>query len=188
MPRNEADKHLEELMVVYYDDALRLAHRKAGNQLQAKVDVEGLGQTACRKVAQEMKKTRFEYRGDDEFRRFFLNAVERKINDKYRYHLAEKRNLKRERQLAPGTGAQHQPIAACGETPSGAMKRDERQQRIEAALAHLSAEERQVVQLRYLQKRTLQETSEAVGKSIGSVRNRLAKGLAKLSALLPDEL
>ncbi len=57
-------------------------------------------------------------------------------------------------------------------------------QRVRAALAELSAEQRQVLELAYFEGQSCSEISDRIGIPIGTVKSRLAAALGKLRQTL----
>jgi len=78
---------------------------------------------------------------------------------------------------APGTG----------ETPDDALARTELRLKIEAALAKLSPEHREVVLLKDVQGLAYKEIAEVMQSSIGTVMSRLFYARQKLQTMLLDE-
>ena len=65
--------------------------------------------------------------------------------------------------------------------PSGAV--DERL-RIQGALRHLPATQRAVLVLRFYEELSVEETAEALGRSVGTIKSQTSRGLAALRGLL----
>lgn len=63
----------------------------------------------------------------------------------------------------------------------------ERRDRIQAALAQIPTEQRQVIELAYLQGMTQSEIVKATGLSLGTVKTRIRLGLKKLRSLYDTE-
>jgi len=74
-----------------------------------------------------------------------------------------------------------------GESPDEAMARGELRVKIEAALAKLSPEHREVVLLKDVQGLAYKEIAEVMGSSIGTVMSRLFYARQKLQTLLRHE-
>ena len=74
-----------------------------------------------------------------------------------------------------------------GESPDEAMARSELRVKIEAALAKLSPEHREVVLLKDVQGLAYKEIAEVMGSSIGTVMSRLFYARQKLQTLLRHE-
>jgi len=76
---------------------------------------------------------------------------------------------------------------AGGESPDDTMAHGELRAKIQAALAKLSAEHREVVILKDIQGLSYKEIAEAMSTSLGTVMSRLFYARQKLQALLKDE-
>jgi RNA polymerase sigma-70 factor (ECF subfamily) len=76
---------------------------------------------------------------------------------------------------------------AGGESPDESMAHGELRMKIQAALAKLSAEHREVVLLKDVQGLSYKEIAEAMASSLGTVMSRLFYARQKLQALLKDE-
>ena len=77
-------------------------NKHASSLLLARESAEDLAQSACREVVRQVQEGRLELRSDAEFKQWLYQAGLHKLQDRAKYHLAGKRDLRREvRQVAP---------------------------------------------------------------------------------------
>jgi RNA polymerase sigma-70 factor (ECF subfamily) len=77
-------------------------------------------------------------------------------------------------------------LAASEETPSTAAQRKEAQERVRAALAALSEQEREVVVLRYLEQLSSREVAVVLGISEAAAKKRALRALQRLRERLRE--
>ncbi|MFP2956621.1 sigma-70 family RNA polymerase sigma factor [Myxococcus sp. 1LA] len=83
-------------------------------------------------------------------------------------------------------GASHQgpPVSAMPPAPDEAASQEEARGQVQAALARLPPEQREVVELAYFEGLSQREISERTGDPLGTVKTRARLALEKLGALL----
>jgi RNA polymerase sigma-70 factor (sigma-E family) len=106
-----------------------------------------------------------------------ITAYVRKILT--RIYLNERRRLWRK--LERLTGAPPEPPAAPGPAPEQRML-------VMAALAQVPRRQRAALVLRYWEDLSVEETADALGCSVGTVKSQCARGLRRLRELLPTDL
>ena len=72
------------------------------------------------------------------------------------------------------------------EPPDGAVERESRADGLHRALTHLSARQREVLQLVFYHDLTVEEAATVMRVSVGSARTHYARGKANLAAMLGD--
>jgi RNA polymerase sigma-70 factor (ECF subfamily) len=77
-------------------------------------------------------------------------------------------------------------LAVEGTTPLETAERRQARERIQAALAELPAEQRQVLELGYFEGLTQSEIAERVGEPLGTIKSRVRAALEKLARTLAD--
>lgn len=128
----------------------------------------------------------FRSREDASFLAWLKTIADNRIRDALRAQQAKKRGGDRRRVTAgvnedsPFVNDLVAEYAATSATPSREVARREAIQAIQVALAGLSEEYRLVVQLRYFEGLSLEETAEAVGKTKGAVRGILDRAKQKI--------
>lgn len=159
---------------------------KAGAAVRGKESCSDLVQSVCREVLEGAG--RFDYRGEAAFRQWLFTTALRKIVARQRHHLAEKRDVRRERLLSPIESASRDRDlleAYTGlHTPSRLAAAREEVERVELAIARLPEEYREVICLSRLMGLGHAEIAEQLGRSEGAVRVLLHRALARLSRLL----
>lgn len=78
-------------------------------------------------------------------------------------------------------------VADDAPSPSSALDRGARAQRLARALATLAPRQREVLHLTFYEELTLREAAEIMGISIGSARQHYDRGKERLRTLLHDE-
>jgi RNA polymerase sigma-70 factor (ECF subfamily) len=115
-------------------------------------------------------------------------AGDRIIDTHRRHIISQRRSITREDQIARLRDESSQELArrflANDTSPSNRVSRDERREQVMAALAALSARDREVLVLRYLEQRGAAETAEALGITEGAVKARLLRALIHMRSRL----
>jgi RNA polymerase sigma-70 factor (ECF subfamily) len=111
----------------------------------------------------------------------------------HRWHLrTRKRNIEREQVGLPLPNESAVQLADRlawrGSSPSARLLRDERRDRVQAALASLSEGDREVLVLRYLEHLSTREIAAILGLAESSVKTRQLRALRRLGDLLGDDL
>lgn len=173
-----------EALLEHHLPALRAYIRsRAGAAVRRRESGSDLVQSVCREVLEHA--SRFQHPSESAFRRWLFTTALRKIVDRREFHLAEKRDAGRE--VAPADeSAQRALLEAYSSfsSPSRGAILQEEIERIESAMESLSEEQREVVTLAHLVGLSRAEIAEQVGKSEGSVRMILHRGLARLAVVL----
>ena len=82
-------------------------------------------------------------------------------------------------------GAANEPIVAAGTTPLELVERRQARERIQAALAQLSPEQRRVLELGYFEGLSQSEIAAKLDEPLGTVKTRVRAALQKLAELVP---
>jgi RNA polymerase sigma-70 factor (ECF subfamily) len=116
-------------------------------------------------------------------------AVDRLIEQHRRHIQAAQRSvLREEREVADRSAAElARQLAGSEETPSGAAQRKEVQERVRAALAALSEQEREVVALRYLEQLSARDVAAVLGIGEAAAKKRALRALQRLRESLRGE-
>jgi RNA polymerase sigma-70 factor (ECF subfamily) len=116
------------------------------------------------------------------------------IIDAHRKHrVAQRRSLDREQPLVSGLPADQSSLDLAGRlfdqelTPATAAIRQELQRSLEAALARMSEEDREVILMRHFEQLGNQEVAEALGLSEPAAAMRYLRAVRRLRALLNPE-
>jgi RNA polymerase sigma-70 factor (ECF subfamily) len=77
-------------------------------------------------------------------------------------------------------------LVASGTSPSGRLMREEARAALMAALDRMSAQDREVLALRYLEQRPLEDVAVALGLGLSAVKMRHLRALQRLREMMPD--
>jgi len=120
---------------------------------------------------------RARYDGRSSFRTWVFGVIRRTAASERRKAWLRGLLLKREaRSLTPEASA----------PPDAEFERDSRRNSLRHALAHLSARQREVLQLVFYHDLTVEEAAAVMAVSVGSARTHYARGKARLAVLLGD--
>lgn len=167
------------LMERHLPGLLAYVRAHAGRRLLQQDASMDLVQSACREVLQDVGK--HDYRDEAGFRHWLFLAAERKILDRAKYHGREKRNGVAD--ISPSVAEDRALLAGYSGigTPSQAAAAREEVERMEAALAKLSEEHREVILLSKIVGLSHAQIAERLGKSEVAVRSLLHRALAGLA-------
>jgi RNA polymerase sigma-70 factor (ECF subfamily) len=184
----EAKARLLALLDERRPQLLAYIQRQLGSRLRQKVEAEDVLQEtsmdAVRRVAEfaDLEREPFgwlcqiaEHRLIDAHRKFFQSqkrAGDREVS------IDEQRN--------DAGGKFADLLVASMTTPSAAFSRNHKEFRLQAAMAELPEETRDVLRLRYVEGLQTKEIAERIGKSDGAVRVLLTRSVQKLQELLTD--
>ena len=175
---------LEEVCRRYGGRASRIASRKLGRSLRARVETADIAQEAMLDLVRSPGRQRFP--SEASFLAWLNVVVERKVIKAARRWHASRRNIAREVGPHPALG----DLAGEGTTPSQACAREERADALAAAIHSLSPADRALVISRLLLRLPWAAVARVVGASEAAaqmrllrVRKRLARRLAGLWAL-----
>lgn len=132
-------------------------------------------------VARDLERRRFRPRstGDpsDARRRWVFSIAHNRAMD------AHRRSTRRGRHVAD---ASLDDLEAAGRTAAADAERDDIDHELVAALATLSAEQRETVALRFIGDLSLEEVAQITGRSVGAVKALQHRGIERLRKSLGD--
>jgi RNA polymerase sigma-70 factor (ECF subfamily) len=121
-------------------------------------------------------------------------AKDHVIDAHRRHRQAQRRSLDREQPLVPAVLADHSSFDLAGQlldqelTPASAAIRHELQRRLDAAIAELGADDREVILMRHGEQLSNQDVAAALGLSEAAASMRYLRAVRRLrTALLPGE-
>lgn len=169
---------VDELLLVYLPRLQAFLRLRAGPALLARESASDLAQSVCRDVLENLE--RFQYRGEENFRRWLYATAVRKIADRYEFWNAQKRDIRLE-VVAPGDESLplEDYLTIC--TPSREAMAREELATVQAALDRLPDEQREAILLSRVLGLGRTEVAEVMGRSEGSVRMLLCRGLATVA-------
>lgn len=178
---------LSQLLLLHYDDLQRHLATRISAELQCRLDPDDVLQQTFVRAAQSIERFESQHRGA--FGAWLRTIAENLVKD------AEKRG-RRERRAAPslnpprpGSGGSSwaalvERLAGDGSGPSKAIQRRESIRCLQAALASLPADQREVVQRHYLQGESFEEIAQALNRTKEATRGVCFRARQNLRALL----
>lgn len=169
---------------------LAYIERQLGAALRRKIEPEDILQEVA---ADALRSVPGCSPASDELFGWLCQVAERRIIDAHRrYFGARKRDASKEVPLAPA-GQESRAglidwLIASMTTPSQAYSRNQREQKLHAALETLPPEHRELLRLRYVERMQTKDIARQLGKTDGAIRVTLTRLLRRLQQMLgPDE-
>ena len=166
----------------------RLRNFAAGQldpELSAQIDASDIVQEALLAAVRAFP----QFRGQtiEEWEAWLVQIVRREVHDARRYWHQPRRTLRRQagslENNSDGNGVPSQ-----GSTPSTPTLRDEQARLILELIAKLPPEEEEVVRLKHLDGKSLDDISETIGRSPAGTAGLLKRAMARLRESLPEPL
>ncbi len=155
----------DQLFALHVDQLLVFIRARLGGGLREKIEPEDILQDAHLAAWKGFEE--FDYSDEGAFRRWMCRIINNRLRDAHDYYAAKKR----------------QPVAQPKSAPTGpltALGRAETRQSIDAALASLSDDHRQVLLLRYFEGLSTEEAGLRMNRPAGAIRNLCARALVEL--------
>lgn len=163
-----------------------LAHAHLDRRLVGKLEPSDIVQQTLLKAHQGLADLRD--RAPATVAAWLRQILTREMIDAHRHFHRDKRNSDRERALAAGLDRSaagfEDWIAADHTSPSTAASKNEQLLKLANALLELPVEQREVVILKYLRDRPIQQIADETSRTTASVAGLLRRGLARLRRLL----
>jgi RNA polymerase sigma-70 factor (ECF subfamily) len=179
---------LDRLLELYLPELEAFVKKRAGKPLRVNESSADIVQSVCREVLQHAD--RFRHPSEVAFKQWLYTTALRKISSRLDFYHAQKRDLGRAENFAPGSvdsaADQVFEFHKSFSSPSRHMMVREEAERIEGAFAQLSEEQREVVTLAHVLGLSRAEIGERMNKSEGAVRVLLHRALARVSELLAE--
>ena len=163
----------ETLAARLHDPLDRYVRLRVGPHLRQKVEIEDVLQEAFTKAFTSI--AQFRGRSEQQFLKWLQAIAERVILKLARYHRRDQVLFVEQK------GAPFRDV-----TPSRAMQRDERFERLQQALESLSPDHREVITLARLQGLRTEEIARRMNRSTNAVLNVLFRALSKLREAFGD--
>ena len=166
---------------------LKIAEEELGADLQGKVGASDLVQESMADALRGF--ARFRGTTPADWLAWLGQVLRHNLRDCARhYRGADKRDVRREVPLDNGStsSAPALPLAADDTGPDDALLAAERAQRLERAVARLSAEHQQVLRLRHQEDLPFEEIGRRLGRSAEAARKLWARALARLAEALGE--
>jgi RNA polymerase sigma-70 factor (ECF subfamily) len=181
---------LAEFLELRRPALIAFIERRLGSALRGKVESQDVFQDLSIKSLHELPQT--DLTGRDPFG-WLCHLAEQCIVDGHRHFAADKRASGREvagNMLAKDASQDLIALLAASLTsPTQAVVRDERQRRLQVAMASFTDEQREVLRLRYVEGLATKDVAQRLNKSDVATRVLLTRLVQKLQELLgPGEL
>jgi RNA polymerase sigma-70 factor, ECF subfamily len=177
---------IDQLLARHLPGLTAFVRLRLGPVIRSNESCADIVQSACREVL--VHADRFQFGGDANFRNWLFTTALRKITDRKRYWLAEKRRAPREARTAKEPGASDVEVTDCYRaaftSPSQAAMKREDIDALERAFDRLSAEDREVVVLARIVGMTAAEIARDKNQTVGAVRTRLSRAMVRLATLM----
>lgn len=168
---------LEQLLAQYLPQLHAFVRVRLG-PLRARESSMDVVQSICRELLDV--RTPFEFRGEERFRAWLFTAALNKLNDKRSFHGQQRRDVRREDPHADEASR----LVASLLTPSVDAIGKETAEALQAALAALSEEHREVVTMARIVGLPHRVIAEVLGRSEIAVRQLLVRALLRLATEL----
>ncbi len=179
---------LDRLLELYLPELEAFVARRAGKPVREHESAADIVQSVCREVLQHAG--RFRHPSEVAFKQWLYTTALRKISSRIDFYRAQKRDLGRAENFAPGSvdeaSSQVAEFYQSFSSPSRNLMLQEEVARIEGAFLQLTDEQREVVTMAHVLGLTRAEIGERLGKSEGAVRVLLHRALARVSELLAE--
>lgn len=176
----------DNLLESYRGYLWALAHSQLDRQLQGKLDATDIVQQTLLKAHAGLGELRD--RNPNVLVAWLRQILASVLTDEIRHLHRDKRDIDRERSLAAdvnqsATGME-QWLVADQTSPSMAAQRNEQLLHLANSLLALPVDQREVVILKHLRERTLQQIAEETQRSVPAVAGLLRRGLATLREVM----
>ncbi len=163
---------VSKLLAAYHPMLLARAEARMDRTLRARSEPEDLLQQVYLEVFRRIDQ--FEHRGPNSFINWVLTILDNKLTDAARALHRQMRDIARE--MAPGASRGTQSyvnlldhVYQDSTTPSRVIRHDEAIAALLTCVTHLPESHRQVIQLRFLEGRSVNEVAERLNKTPGAV-------------------
>jgi len=186
--RGGDERALEALLERYLPELHAYVRLRAGGMLLARESSADLVQSVAREALGELGG--FDYQGEQAFRSWLYTLTQRKLVSRYRYHVAQRRDVGREIQLPqPGGGTSRAELDLADSyaalvSPSRKLAAKQFVEQVEEAFAQLPDHYREIVLLARAEGLTHEQIAKRTGRGMGSVRMLLSRALAELARQL----
>jgi RNA polymerase sigma-70 factor (ECF subfamily) len=183
---------VEHLLAVHREPLRRAIGLRLDPALAARVDASDIVQDvlleAHRRLADYLKNPAMP------FHLWLRHIAKDHIIDAHRRHRqAQRRSLDREQPIVPAVLADHSSYELAGQlldpelTPASEAMRRELQRRLDAAIAELDEDDREIILMRHREQLANQDVAHALGLSEAAASMRYLRAVRRLrAALLPD--
>lgn len=166
---------------------LSYVDRNIGPALKSRLEPDDIVQEVV--ISALASPEQFNAEGRDPFR-LLCQLAEQRIIDAHRHHVgAKKRSASREVSMdAPAGGGDGfgfvDLLVASITSPSQAFSHDQKEFRLQQAIADLNDEQKEILRLRFVEGLPTKDIADRMGKSDGSIRVMLTRTVAQLQEVL----
>ncbi len=165
---------------------LAYIEKNLGPVLRKKIEPDDIFQEVC--VTALSAPEQFDVAGRDPFKLLCQIAEQRIIDSHRRFVAAHKRSVERERSidqpLEAGQGAFIDLLVASLTSASQAFSKNQKEFQLMQAMESLTAEQREVVRLRFVDGWATKDIAEKLGKTDGAIRVLLSRTVSQLQTLV----
>jgi RNA polymerase sigma factor (sigma-70 family) len=174
---------IDDLLVEHLQPLHAFVRLRAGDALAGRESTVDLVQSVCRELLANAGD--YTYRGEAAFKNWLFTAATNKIVDRNRFHRRARRDVGREARVGDDATDLLESYATLA-TPSRVLMGREQAERIEVAFGKLLPQYREVITLSRIARLTHAEIAAETGRTEVAVRGLMARGMARLSALLAE--
>ena len=176
-------KGIADVLAAYLPRLEQFVRVRLGPRLHSREETLDIVQSTVRELLCE---SRFELRGEIEFRAWLFQAALNRIREKARFHAAEMRSPDREVLVGDSTSTGMPAIADVQPSPSRIAMAREELARVESAFAGLTEPQREVLTLSRIAGLPHAVIARQLGKSEVAVRQLLVRAMAALGAQMDE--
>ncbi len=187
VPRFSSGDDLAAFMELHRRQLLAYVDRNIGPALRSRLEPDDIVQEVI--ISALASPEQFNVEGRDPFR-LLCQLAEQRIIDAHRHHIgAKKRSASREVSMdAPAGGGDGfgfvDLLVASITSPSQAFSHDQKEFRLQQAIADLNEEQREILRLRFVEGLPTKDIADQMGKSDGAIRVMLTRTVAHLQEVL----
>lgn len=177
---------LQRLLIDHHDALLARIRLHLSDTMRHQVDAEDVLQETYVRAFQAVSGCRFDHGAA--FHVWLESLAMNALRDQHRYLMRKKRDVRRNVEAAARRSLSHEQfldhLTATDSTPSRKVARSEAAATVLSSLARLTEEQRDVVQLRFLEGWPVADVARHLGKSEGAVHMLCHRGLKSLRAVM----
>ncbi|MBK8978718.1 MAG: sigma-70 family RNA polymerase sigma factor [Planctomycetes bacterium] len=181
---SRGDQAAVDALLVTYQPRLCAYLRLRAGGLLARESVSDLAQSVCRDVLENLD--RFQFPGEANFRRWLYTTAARKLADRRAFWGAQRRDARRDDGAADVDTSALEAFVSVA-TPSRAAIAREELERVQRALDRLPDEQREAILLSRVLGLGRAEVAAVMGRTEGSVRMLICRGLAAVAGAAQRE-
>ena len=177
---------LDQLLAAHLPSLRAFLRLRVNPELRARESATDLAQSVCADILARAHD--FEYRGEASFKAWLFTTALNKVIDKYRFHRAERRDVRKEAHAdgmaqTYAEGMLERAYASLATASQVAIAKEEVQQ-LERAFDELPDNYRELITLQRIAGLSYQEIAERMGISETQVRGQLYRALLKLGEVM----